>query len=285
MKNVLVTGGKGQLATCLKDITTTISEYNFIYVDVEDLDITKSSEIDSFFKNNQVAYCINCAAYTAVDKAETDSTLAEQINVLGVKNLALACKSYKAVLIHISTDFVFDGKANEPYTEEDQEKPLSVYGQTKLDGEKAIPRHLDNYFIVRTSWLYSEHGHNFFKTMLKLGEERNELSVVGDQIGSPTYAGDLALALVNIISMHNGNYGLYHFSNEGVASWYDFAMAIFDEGQIEIDLQPITTKEYPTPATRPKYSVLDKSKIKAEFGLQIPHWRKSLKKCLLRIQN
>jgi len=285
MKRVLVTGGKGQLATCIKDIDHSMLGFDFIYVDVDELDITKKPEIDSFFQANDITHCINCAAYTAVDKAESEIEIAEQINALGVKNLALACKKNNATLIHVSTDFVFDGKGNRPYTEDDDERPISVYGQTKLDGERAILSNLDKFFIVRTSWLYSQHGHNFFKTMLKLGKERSELSVVCDQIGTPTYAGDLASMLVNIITESKVNYGTYHFSNEGVASWYDFAMAIFDEGNINIDLQPIMTKEYPTPAARPKYSVLDKSRIKREFGLNVPYWRESLKKCLSRTQD
>lgn len=285
MKNVLVTGGKGQLATCLKDITNDLKDFNFIYVDLEELDITKVVQVDTFFKQNNIKYCINCAAYTAVDTAESHPGLAEIVNVDGAKNLANACRQNEAILIQISTDFVFDGKKATGYTESDEEGPVSVYGATKLKGEKAVIESLKEHFIIRTSWLYSEYGHNFLKTMLKLGAERDSLSVVCDQIGTPTYAGDLASLVVDIIVEDNINYGTYHYSNEGVASWYDFAKAIFDISGISVELSPIKTDAYPTAAKRPSYSVMDKTKIKSTFSIEIPYWRESLRKCIIKVKN
>jgi dTDP-4-dehydrorhamnose reductase len=283
MKNVLVTGGKGQLATCIKDISSEFKECNFIFVDIDELDITQKSSVRTFFEQNKITDCINCAAYTAVDKAESDQNKAIQINVDGAKNLALICKSNNATLIHISTDFVFDGKQTVFYSEEDIELPLGVYGETKLRGEKEIASTLNEHFIIRTSWLYSEHGQNFLKTMLRLGLERDQLSVVVDQIGTPTYAGDLAKLVASIVDQGTHDYGIYHYSNEGVASWYDFAKAIFDESDININLSPIKSEAYPTPAERPKFSVMDKTKIKAAFDLIIPYWRDSLQVCLDRL--
>jgi len=279
MKNILVTGGKGQLASCIKDLENILEGFNFIYVDYDELDITKEEEVQAFFKNNKIAYCINCAAYTAVDKAESEPEAARNINDIGVRYLAKACKEYNAVLIQISTDFVFDGQSSKPYTEDDQTNPIGVYGLTKLNGEKSSSL-TDQYFIIRTSWLYSEHGNNFLKTMLRLGREREELSVVCDQIGTPTYAGDLAEIILKIIQDNNSSYGVYQYSNEGVASWYDFAKAIFEESDIKIRVLPIPTAQYPTPAKRPNFSVMDKSKVKEIFDIEIPYWRDSLVKCL-----
>lgn len=283
MKNVLVTGGEGQLATCIKDISSVNEKYHFIYVDVDELDITKKNEVEDFFSKFKITHCINCAAYTAVDKAESDKISAHQINVVGAKNLAEACKKNKAILIHISTDFVFDGKQTNLYSEEDKACPLGVYGETKLKGEKEIGITLKEHFIIRTSWLYSEHNHNFLKTMIKLGKERDEISVVIDQIGTPTYAGDLAKVIIDLITLESDSYGKYHYSNEGVASWYDFAKAIFEECKIDIRLFSIKSEAYPTPAERPKFSVMDKSKIKKDFALIIPYWRDSMKICLRRL--
>tara|TARA_R110000744_G_scaffold31677_1_gene74348 strand:+ start:729 stop:1586 length:858 start_codon:yes stop_codon:yes gene_type:complete len=285
MKNILVTGGKGQLASCIKDVSANLDNLNFIYVDIDQLDITDMKSVITFFKNNSVSYCINCAAYTAVDKAESNKEFAERVNVLGAKNLAIACESNGAVLIHISTDFVFDGMQTKLYDEKDKANPLSVYGMTKLNGELVIADVLKEHIIIRTSWLYSEHGQNFLKTMIKLGSERDSLSVVADQIGTPTYAGDLAKTIVTIIGEEKTNYGTYHYSNEGVASWYDFAKAIFDIREITVALSPIKTEAYPTPAIRPRYSVMDKSKIKEELQFNIPYWRDSLEVCLKRLKN
>ena len=280
MKNVLVTGGKGQLALCIKDLAQKINGVTFFYADIEELDITSPLQVKDFFNANQITHCINCAAYTAVDAAESNEELARAINVMGVEFLAAACQAHNAVLVHVSTDFVFDGHHTKLYTEESEENPLGVYGSTKLEGERALSKTLQEHFIVRTSWLYSEYGNNFLKTMLKLGAERDELGVVCDQVGSPTYAGDLAKVLLRTILEEHAEYGTYHYSNEGVASWYDFAAAIFQESSYSVKLKPIKTEAYPTPAQRPRFSVMDKSKMKEQFELEIPYWRDSLKKCL-----
>lgn len=284
MKNILVTGGKGQLASCIRDVAKGVNNSNFIYVDVDELDITDAIQVSAYLKNNGITHCINCAAYTAVDYAESNKELAESVNVDGPKNLAEACIANNAVLIHISTDFVFDGKQTNLYSETDKENPLSVYGLTKLNGEKAIQSILKEHFIIRTSWLYSEHGHNFLKTMLRLGAERDELSVVCDQIGTPTYAGDLAKVIIELLIQDIETYGIYNYSNEGVASWYDFAKAIFDEEAINVTLLPIKSEAYPTPAKRPVFSVMDKSKIKEMLHIIIPYWRDSMRQCLKNLQ-
>ena len=284
MKNILVTGGKGQLATCLQDVSEDLYDFNFIYVDVEELDITKSDIVNDFFIQNNIDYCINCAAYTDVDNAESNQEIAAAVNIDGAKNLAIACHENKAILLQISTDFVFDGNQAILYTEEARAAPISVYGETKLNGEKAVVQALKEHFIIRTSWLYSEYGNNFAKTMLRLGAERDKLSVVCDQIGTPTYAGDLAKLLVSIIIENKTTFGIYHYSNEGVASWYDFAKAVFDESEVKIELSPINTVQYPNPAKRPFFSVMDKTKIKLELGVEIPYWRDSLKICLIKLQ-
>lgn len=282
---VLVTGANGQLGQSLQFIAEKYPQNDFVFCDSKALDITQKSGIESVFNKIKPDFCINTAAYTAVDKAETETEKAEAINVTGVKNLAEVCKEFKTQLIHISTDFVFDGTKKIPYTEEDIPNPKSVYGQTKLDGEKAVQAILEDYFIIRTSWVYSQFGANFMKTMLRLGAERDSLSVVNDQIGTPTNAVDLAEALVQIVvfvSQHPTHKvsGIYNFSNEGSCSWFDFAKKIFENNTINIDLQPIPTSSYPTPAQRPKYSVLDKTKIKLVFGIAIKGWEESLSNCL-----
>lgn len=279
MKTVLVTGGNGQLGSCIKDIKG--ENYNIIYTDYDQLDICDLNQVHLFFQAHQIDYCINCAAYTAVDHAEQEQVKAYQINELGAKNLAIACKSHNSTLIHISTDFVFDGERTGSYTEMDDTNPISVYGDSKFKGELAIEQTLEKYFILRTSWLYSEHGNNFLKTMLRLSEDRSVLNVVGDQVGSPTYAPDLAEVIMHhIIKNECLDYGLYHYSNEGVASWYDFAKAIFRVQGLKIKINPINTTAYPTPAKRPKFSVLDKTKIKNTLKLEIPYWGDSLKICM-----
>ena len=284
MMNVLVTGSNGQLASCIKDLAKQYDGLNFIYTDYKELDICDLSQVNTFFESNKkIDYCINCAAYTAVDKAETEVDKAFEINANGAKNLAIACGEFDAILIQISTDFVFDGEKKEPYTETDVAKPISVYGASKLQGEIEIKQTLETYFILRTSWLYSEHGANFMKTMLKLAETRDEISVVSDQIGTPTYAGDLADVILKIISSKNTNFGLYHYSNEGVASWYDFAKTIFEASNLKIKLNAIKTEAYPTPAKRPFYSVIDKAKIKSILGIETPNWSESLLKALKAI--
>lgn len=285
MKNILVTGGKGQLASCIKSVQKGFTSLNIVYVDINELDISNFGEVMDFFNKKNFTHCINCAAYTAVDDAESNQNLAEKVNIEGPENLAKACKHKGVVLIHISTDFVFDGAESSLYSEENDENPLSVYGITKLKGEKAIARILDEHYIFRTSWLYSEYGDNFVKTMLSLGEERDKINVVCDQIGTPTYAEDLVAILLKIVDEDLSLFGLYHYSNEGVASWYDFAKAIFDLSGVKISVYPIKTESYPMPATRPKFSVMDKSKIKSTFKIAIPYWRDSLKLCLSSLNN
>lgn len=285
MRSILVTGGNGQLASCIKDIVKEQKELIFKFASSDDLDVTNFNAVERYFKSNNISHCINCAAYTAVDNSESNQEIAEKINVKGAKNLATICKTFNSILIHISTDFVFDGTQTKPYKENDKVNPISIYGLTKLQGELTIVEHLERNIILRTSWLYSEHGQNFLKTMLRLGSERDSLSVVADQIGTPTYAGDLAKVIVAIVGKEKPMFGTYHYSNEGIASWYDFAKAIFDISNIKIDLLPIKTEAYPTPAKRPMFSVLDKSKIKNDMGLEIPYWRDSLKGCLLNMKS
>ena len=279
---VLVTGANGQLGQSLQFIAKNYPELHFVFCSSSDLDITNLESCQAVFLKIKPNYCINAAAYTAVDKAESEPEKANLINVIGPKNLAVVCKEFSSVLLHISTDFVFDGSNNSQYTETALPNPKGVYGQTKLDGEKAIQEVFPNYFIVRTSWVYSQFGNNFMKTMLRLSSERDVISVVDDQIGTPTNAVDLAEALVQIILTDNqqsttDNFGIYHFSNEGQCSWYDFAAEIFRVNKISINLQPIPTTSYPTPAVRPAYSVLDKSKIKSVFGIEVLNWEESLK--------
>ncbi len=277
---VLVVGGLGQLGQSIQFISSKYPEITFKYVDVDEMDITDEVQVQHKFQEIKPLYCINAAAYTAVDKAETDVEKAHAINVTGVENIAKACKQNNTVLLHVSTDFVFDGNQTTPYTENDAPNPLGVYGQTKLDGEKVIPTILSKHYIVRTAWLYSQFANNFMKTMIRLGQERDSLSVVNDQIGTPTHAVDLAEVLVAIIAKNafskDENYGLYHFSNEGECSWFDFAAKIFEVNHINIELTPIPTSAYPTPAKRPKYSVLDKTKIKKVFDVEMSKWEDSL---------
>jgi len=283
MTTILVTGGNGQLASCIKDVEKQYDDLNIIYTYHLELDICELNQIQTFFKSNpQINYCINCAAYTAVDKAETEAEKAFEINATGAKNLAQVCNDHAAILIHVSTDFVFDGEKNEPYTETDVANPISVYGASKLQGEVEIQQALKEYFIIRTSWLYSEYGNNFMKTMLRLAETRDGISVVSDQIGTPTYAGDLAEIIIQIINTKTEKYGIYHYSNEGVASWFEFAKEIFKLTKNKIKVNPIPSIEYLTPAKRPKYSVLDKKKIIDVFKIDIPFWRESLKKVILQ---
>jgi len=281
MINVLVTGSNGQLASCIKDRAKQYKGLHFIYTDYQELDICNLKDVEEFFTTNQkIDYCINCAAYTAVDKAETEVEKTFEINAKGAKNLALVCNTQDAILIHISTDFVFDGNKTEPYTETDIPKPISVYGASKLQGEVEIQKTLKKQFIIRTSWLYSEHGANFMKMMLRLAEIRDEISVVSDQIGSPTYAGDLADVILKIINSKNTNFGLYHYCNEGETSWYGFAKAIFESCKNSVRVTPISSTQYTTAATRPKYSVLDTARAKKVFN-SIPYkWEISLKKAI-----
>jgi dTDP-4-dehydrorhamnose reductase len=273
---VLVTGSSGQLGQSLQFIANNYPEITFVFCNSKQLDITNLENCVEVFSQYQPNFCINTAAYTAVDKAESETEKAFAINVTGAKNLAEVSKQFNTVLLHISTDFVFDGNKNSPYTEEDLPNPTGVYGQTKLDGEKAVQAIWEKYFIIRTSWVYSQFGNNFMKTMLRLASERDTISVVNDQIGTPTNAVDLANSLISIIKSNSNAFGIYNFSNEGTCSWYDFAKKIFEFNDITINLLPIPTTNFPTPAKRPSYSVLDKSKIKTAFNLSIKSWEKSL---------
>jgi dTDP-4-dehydrorhamnose reductase len=283
---VLVTGANGQLGQAMQFVAKNHFKVQFVFCTSTELDITNLNQIKALFKQHQPNYCINAAAYTAVDKAESEPEKAQLINKIGAENLATICKELDTILLHISTDFVFDGNLTafsviNGYTEKDFTNPTCVYGQSKLDGEIAIQKVWNKHFIIRTSWVYSQFGNNFMKTMLRLSSEKDSLSVVYDQIGTPTNAVDLAEVLVKIIyetdrSPKESNFGIYNFSNEGDCSWFDFAKKIFEINNISIDLQPIPTTSFPTPAKRPAYSVLDKTKIKSVFGIKINSWEESL---------
>ncbi|WP_430907152.1 dTDP-4-dehydrorhamnose reductase [Maribacter sp. 2-571] len=280
MSKIIVTGGSGQLATCIKTVSKP-SENSFVFLDKNSLDITDYNAVNAFFEKEMPGFCVNCAAYTAVDKAEAEPQKAALVNVDGARNLALACAKYSVKLIHISTDFVFDGRKKTPYNEKDDTNPLGVYGQTKLAGEKAIMENLKTYFILRTSWLYSEYGQNFLKTMLRMSNDSKELRVVNDQKGTPTYSLDLAHFIVGLIDKNEDRYGLYHYSNKGMATWFDFALTIFENLGIRCHVVPIATGEFAATAKRPKYSVLETTEVASVFDIQIPDWRESLKKCLV----
>lgn len=281
-KNVLVTGANGQLGHELKarsQISNT--PFRFIFTDIDHLDITHKEQVEYFVKQNSISYIINCAAYTAVDKAEEDEETAYSINYEAVKNLAEVSSLYGAKLIHISTDYVFDGTANEPYKEEDVCNPLSVYGKSKLKGEQAIADIADEWMIIRTSWLFSQYANNFVKTMLSLMSSRNELNIVADQKGTPTYAADLAEMIFEILASAEWYTGIYHFSNSGETTWYDFASEIQKlAGLNDCKLNRVTTAEYKTVAQRPMYSVFDKSKIESKFHVTIPTWTDALKRMM-----
>lgn len=287
MAKVLVIGAGGQLGQCIKKIVAQRSITEVVFPDEGAANILNVADLSSLFNQEKPAYVINCAAYTAVDKAEDEADLAKAVNETGASNLAQLCKQHQATLIHISTDFVFEGNEIKLLNEEDVTKPISVYGATKLDGELAIAEELDQHIILRTSWLYSEFANNFVKTMLKLGADRDELNIIADQVGTPTYAIDLANTIFDIIQTPEKKYGLYHFSNEGVTSWYDFAKAIFDLSGTQVRVNPIPTSAYPTRAKRPHFSVMDKTKIKRDYNIIVPYWMDSLKECIeqLRLNN
>ena len=279
---VLVTGANGQLGQAIQSIVGNYPSIDFVFCASLELNISDKSNCEFIFEKHKPQFCINAAAYTAVDKAESEPKEAFAINVTGAQNLAEVCKTHDAILLHVSTDFVFDGLATEPYSEEAIPNPTGVYGVTKLQGEQAIQNTWEKHFIIRTSWVYSQFANNFMKTMLRLASERDSLSVVSDQIGTPTNAVDLAEYLLTIITFDFrlstfGCYGIYNFSNEGQCSWYDFAAEIFRVNNITINLLAIPSSAYPTPAKRPAYSVLDKSKIKQVFGIEIKNWKESLK--------
>ena len=279
--NILVTGSNGQLGSEIKELSSNYF-YNFFFTDRNSIDITSKDSIRSFCQTNNINVIINCAAYTAVDKAELDELNADLVNRKAVKKLALVSSELNIKLIHISTDYVFDGKNFKPYCEEFQTNPQGVYGKTKLDGENEM-RDINpkNSIIIRTSWVYSSFGNNFVKTMLRLGKEKKELGVIFDQVGTPTYARDLALTILDIIpQINNDKVEIYNYSNEGVLSWYDFAKEIMKMAKLNCKINPIETFEYPTPAKRPHYSLLNKSKIKSTFNIEIPYWKDSLDECL-----
>ncbi|RAI99886.1 dTDP-4-dehydrorhamnose reductase [Chitinophaga skermanii] len=285
MENILVTGGYGQLGQTFQALAGRYPQYNFTFTDVEQLDITNQDAVNAFLAGGQFAYLINCAAYTAVDKAETEEEIAFKLNFEATLYLAEACAANNTQLIHVSTDYVFDGKANKPYKETEEASPNSVYGASKARGEAVALGSDPRSIVLRTSWLYSNYGVNFANRMQQLMAERNELNIVFDQVGTPTYAGDLAQAIMAIIETVSVNRdhqlgGVYHFSNEGVASWFDFAYAIKELTGAACEVFPITSEAYPTPAQRPTYSVLNKTKIKETFGIKIPYWKESLRTCL-----
>ncbi len=283
---ILITGSKGQLGNEIRVLAKTYPDFDFIYTDVEELNITELNDVKACFEENKPDVIINCAAYTAVDKAESDESTALLVNAKAAENLARSAAEIDALLIHISTDYVFDGKSYTPYVETDPTNPGSAYGRSKLAGEEAVIKYATKGIILRTSWLYSAFGNNFVKTMMKYGKEREELNIVYDQIGTPTYARDLAKAILDIIpsAMLSSGTELFHYSNEGVASWYDFATIVITSSEIDCNVKPILTKDYPLPAPRPNFSVLNKAKIKETFKIAIPYWIDSVKDCIERLK-
>ncbi|MDA3943310.1 MAG: dTDP-4-dehydrorhamnose reductase [Bacteroidetes bacterium] len=283
--HILVTGSNGQLGRSLQKIAATDRIHEWHFTDVAELDITNETQVKHYINSQNIDVCINCAAYTAVDKAEDEQELAFLLNATSPGILANACRENQALLIHVSTDYVFDGLNYKPYVETDQVSPASAYAKSKADGEKQVTESGANYVIIRTSWLYSAFGGNFVKTMLRLGKEKESLNVVADQVGTPTYAFDLAAAIVVLAEQSNkeNTNQIYHYSNEGAISWYDFSKTIMELEKLDCKIFPIESKDYPVKTTRPFYSVLNKSKIKNQYGIQIPYWRDSLIKCLEEI--
>ena len=287
--NILITGSNGQLGSEIKDLVSNYKHFYFFFKDLPELNICNADSIETFIVNQKINTVINCAAYTEVDNAEKNAEISEQVNAKGVLNLVNALKKVNGKLIHISTDYVFDGNSFIPYNELDEVNPIGVYGNTKRRGELAIINSDIDGLVIRTSWLYSAYGNNFVKTMLRLGNERDEIEVIFDQVGSPTNASDLAKICLDILSDKSlakisAKGKIYHYSNEGVTSWYDFATAIMEFGSLDCEVRPIETKDYPTPAKRPHYSVLNKSKIKIDFNIEIPYWRDSLNKCIEKLK-
>lgn len=284
---VAVSGKNGQLGNELQNAAKTNNTFEFVFAGREELNLSDASTIESFFEKYHPNFFINCAAYTAVDKAEQDQENAYKINAEATGVIAQLCKNYKTVLIHISTDYVFDGTGKLPYKPEDETNPVNYYGYTKWLGEKLALENCSNTIIIRTSWVYSSYGHNFVKTMLRLMKERMDLNVVNDQLGSPTYAKDLAEAIIEIINYiaikQEIHRGIFHFSNEGIISWFQFAQAIQQNAGMNCNVHPIATSQYPTPAKRPAYSVLNKEKIQNVYGIRIKDWQKSLKECLMKL--
>jgi len=285
MKKILVTGSNGQLGSEIRKLEKEFPGFQFVFTDIEELDLLDFAAVDKFVSLGEFSFCLNCAAYTAVDKAEDEEELAMNINVDAVVNLAKVCDQNKVFLIHISTDYVFNGESHRPYIETDPAIPNSVYGWSKLKGEDAVFENSSRAIIIRTSWLCSSFGNNFVKTMLRLGKERGEIGVVFDQVGTPTFAADLAKAMLIIAQQTDLKpiQGIYHFSNEGAVSWYDFAKAIMEEAGLNCKVNPIESKDFPTKAKRPFYSVLNKAKIKKDCQIEIPYWRDSLRKTINEI--
>jgi len=282
MMNVLITGAKGQLGLELASLETEFSNLQFFYTDKTTLNIIDFEEVEQFVSENKIGVIVNCAAYTNVDKAEDEPEMANEVNHLAVKNLVLTAKKYSLKLIHISTDYVFDGESSIPYSEGDSTNPQNVYGSTKLKGEEALLKiNPKNSIIIRTSWVYSEYGHNFVKTVLRLSKEKESLSVVSDQIGSPTYAYDLAKVILQIIpKINNESVQIYHYANKGECSWFQFASAIMKIAQRSCNVLPVNSSEFKTKAKRPKFSLLNTKKIQHTFNLEIPDWEDSLKECI-----
>lgn len=283
---ILITGCNGQLGNEMRNVLESHIPGETLYTDIEQLDLTDPKAVEKYVLDNDVTHIVNCAAYTNVDRAEEDKLLCSSINVNAVKNIAMAANQNGAKVIHISTDYVFDGKSNRPYKESDKVNPISQYGTTKRLGETALLALSPESVIIRTAWLYSPYGKNFVKTMLRLGSEQNEIGVVCDQIGTPTYAHDLANAIYTILTAHQWVPGIYHFSDEGACSWYDFTKAIHRiAGITDCVVKPIPSEDYPTAAARPFYSVLDRTRIKSTYGIEIPHWEESLNHCIQRIND
>lgn len=286
MSNILITGAYGQLGSELKEISKKFPQFTYFFTDADTLDICNKEAVNDFIANNKINFLINCAAYTAVDKAEDEPGLCAKINCDAVRNLGEAAAAHGTKVLHVSTDYVFDGTNYRPYVETDPVCPQSVYGETKLAGEQALMAACPDSAIVRTAWLYSSFGNNFVKTMIRLGKERDSLGVIFDQIGTPTYAADLAEALMKMVVFAEENKfvpGIYHYSNEGVCSWYDFTKKIHRLVGIQCKVSPLETADYPTKAKRPHYSVLNKKKIKTTFGITIPHWEESLTDCIAKL--
>jgi dTDP-4-dehydrorhamnose reductase len=280
MQNIIVFGASGQLGQCLQKLAHEQHWPDIHFLSSQQANILDIQTLENVFREYKPAYCINCAAYTAVDKAEEQPQAAMQLNRDGVSNLSRLCREFDATLIHLSTDFVFSGNHHLPLTEREDTHPINVYGESKLAGEQAVVALTEKHFILRTSWLYCEYGNNFVKTMLRLGKEREQLNVIWDQLGTPTYAMDLASCILSIIQTRSTAYGLYHYSNEGVASWYDFAQAVFELSHISVKVIPVRTADYITKARRPAYSVMDKAKIKQTLRIEIPYWKHSLQTCI-----
>jgi dTDP-4-dehydrorhamnose reductase len=285
MTTILITGSNGQLGNEMQQAAVRFPDFNYIYTDVAELDICDKGALDAFVKANNVNVIVNCAAYTAVDKAEDDVELCYKINRDAVRNIAEVATKNKVKVVHVSTDYVFDGTNYLPYTEDMPVCPATVYGKSKLEGEQALLENCKESVILRTAWLYSSFGNNFVKTMMKLGVERDSLGVIFDQVGTPTYAADLADAILQLLSNKTFVPGIYHFSDEGVCSWYDFTKTIHRMANITCDVKPIETKDYPARTPRPHFSVLNKGKIKSTYGISIPHWEVSLEKCIQLLQN